>query len=442
LDFVPVANFNGQPGALTVQAIDSSNNDTGAAPVYTDDSGTPVYGADLAGTTTVRAGVDVNNAGGTSSISATTAPLTIQVAPVNDAPIVVAGKETETLAAGTEDAAAPPSATVHDLFNPSFNDAADQQQAAGGPTASTANTLAGVAITGNTANATTQGSWQYSTDGTHWTAIATDLSAGNALVLSQGVDLRFDPVANFNGQPPGLTATLIDSSSNSTGAAPLSGSGGSAVYGADLLATPMALAGVDVTVTGTTTSLSTASVTLDTSVAQLNDAPIVVAGKETETLAAGIEDAAAPPSATVHDLFNPSFSDAADQQQAAGGPTASTANTLAGVAITGNTANATTQGSWQYSTDGIHWTAIATDLSAGNALVLSQGVDLRFDPVANFNGQPPGLTATLIDSSSNSTGAAPLSGSGGSAVYGADLLATPMALAGVNATVTGTTTSL
>ncbi|MFW7269635.1 DUF4347 domain-containing protein [Gluconacetobacter sp. Hr-1-5] len=448
LQFVPVANYNGQPGGLTTQVIDNSGAADGAAALYTDGSGKQVYGVDLANATNpiAQSGVDVSTAGGTSSISATTEPLTVQVASVNDAPTVVAGKETETLAAGTEDATTPPSASVNDLFNPSFNDATDQQNATSNTTGSNANTLAGVAITGNTANPATQGVWQYSTDGTHWNTISTDVSAGSALVLSKGAQLRFDPAANFNGQPPGLTATLIDSSDNQTGAAALSGSGADAVYGATLAnaTAPMALTGIDVTTTGGTTSLSATSVALDTSVAQVNDAPTVVAGKETETLAAGTEDETTPPAASVHDLFNPSFNDTTDDQQAAGGPTASTANTLAGVAITGNTANPATQGVWQYSTDGTNWNTISTDVSANNALVLSQGAQLRFDPAANFNGQPPGLTATLIDSSDNQTGAAALSGSGAGAVYGATLAnaTTAMALTGIDVTTTGAATSL
>ncbi|MBB2206674.1 hypothetical protein, partial [Gluconacetobacter takamatsuzukensis] len=173
---------------------------------------------------------------------------------------------------------------------------------------------------------------------------------------------------------------------------PLSGSGGSAVYGADLLATPMALAGVNATVTGTTTSLSATSVTLDISVAQINDAPTM----------AGVplpmgepEDPTGPAvmAGPVALLLGPVFSDATDQQKAAGGSTASVANTLAGMAITGDAANPATQGTWRYSTDGgANWTALPSDLSSTNALVLGSNVQLDFVPVANFNGQPGALT--------------------------------------------------
>ncbi|MBB2205157.1 hypothetical protein, partial [Gluconacetobacter takamatsuzukensis] len=416
LDFVPVANFNGQPGALTVQAIDSSNNDTGAAPVYTD-GGTPVYGADLAGTTTVRAGVDVNNAGGTSSISATTAPLTIQVAPVNDAPIVVAGKETETLAAGIEDETAPPSATVHDLFNPSFNDATDQQPG------STANTLAGVAITADTATPD-QGTWKYSTDnGRTWTALPSDLSPTNALVLPQSAQLLFDPAPNYNGQPGGLTATLIDSS---TDVPVYTDANGNPVTGAQITT---AQTGVDVSHPGTNTALSVASVDLNTSVAPVNDAPIATGSA---TLSAGTEDTTGP-AQTVQTLFGGNFSDTVDQQPG------STANTLAGVAITADTATPD-QGTWKYSTDnGRTWTALPSDLSPTNALVLPQSAQLQFDPASNYNGQPGGLTATLIDSS---TDVPVYTDAAGNPVTGAQIATATTAQTGVDVSRPGTNTAL
>ncbi|MBB2206675.1 hypothetical protein, partial [Gluconacetobacter takamatsuzukensis] len=169
---------------------------------------------------------------------------------------------------------------------------------------------------------------------------------------------------------------LIDSSSNSTGAAPLSGSGGSAVYGADLLATPMALAGVDATVTGATTSLSATSVTLDTSVAQLNDAP-TMAGVPTMPSEPEDTTASRAPGSTVASLLTPVFTDQTDQQQSASNSTGSTANSLAGMAITGDAANPATQGTWRYSTDGgASWTVLPSDLSSTNALVLGSNVQL------------------------------------------------------------------
>ncbi|WP_306392803.1 DUF4214 domain-containing protein [Telluria beijingensis] len=74
--------------------------------------------------------------------------------------------------------------------------------------------LAGVAISGNTANPLTQGRWQYSNDpdGKFWKDIGT-VSATSAVLLPAGATtthIRFVPVADFNGAPGGLTVHAID----------------------------------------------------------------------------------------------------------------------------------------------------------------------------------------------------------------------------------------
>jgi len=68
------------------------------------------------------------------------------------------------------------------LFSSHFDDSADNQTAL--PGGSAANTLAGIAITGDAANAATEGTWQYSTDGgSIWTSVASSVSATSALIL-------------------------------------------------------------------------------------------------------------------------------------------------------------------------------------------------------------------------------------------------------------------
>src|SRR5262249_29213854 len=135
------------------------------------------------------------------------------------------------------------------------------------PTGSDANTLAGIAITGNTVTAA-QGVYQYSTDGGHtWTDIpTTGLSDSNALVLSATAEIRFLPAANFNGVPGELTTRLIDSST-----VVVTGT----TTGADLATTDVAISNVDVSGAnhGGTTAISAGTVVLDTSVAAVNDAP-------------------------------------------------------------------------------------------------------------------------------------------------------------------------
>ena len=94
------------------------------------------------------------------------------------------------------------------LFTPAFNDQRDQ--VVGG---SSANALAGIAITGNAATAA-QGEWRYSTDGgTTWTAIATTgLGDTTAIILPSSAMLRFVPAGGFVGTPGALQVRLIDTS--------------------------------------------------------------------------------------------------------------------------------------------------------------------------------------------------------------------------------------
>ena len=371
-------------------------------------------GADLAAADTARiASVDVSGAhnGGTTAVTAATVALDTPVAAINDAPIA---SGSATLAPASEDSN-PPGDTVGHLFGSNFNDSADQQQSVSNPSGSVANTLAGVAITGNGADAS-QGAWQYSTDnGAHWTAIAaTGLSDSNSLVLSSSAQLRFVPAADFNGVPGQLTTRLIDSSTTV-----VAGS----VTGADLAAADTAIASVDVSGAhnGGATAVSTATVNLGTTVTAVNDAPLA---SGSASLAPSTEDTVAPPADTVGHLFGSNFNDSADQQQSVSNPSGSVANTLAGVAITGNGADAS-QGAWQYSTDnGAHWTTIpATGLSDSNSLVLSSSAELRFVPAPDFNGVPGQLTTRLIDSSTTI-----VTGS----VTGADLATGDTAISGVD----------
>ena len=110
---------------------------------------------------------------------------------------------TPTLTAITEDNTTPAGDTIANLFSSSFSDA-------------DSDTLLGVAITANTANSSTEGIWQYSTDdGSNWTAVpTTGLADTTAFYLEANSKLRFLPNADFNGTPGALTAHLIDSTYN------------------------------------------------------------------------------------------------------------------------------------------------------------------------------------------------------------------------------------
>jgi hypothetical protein len=70
--------------------------------------------------------------------------------------------------------------------------------------------LGGIAVMANSANAATEGAWQYSTDaGATWHEIGT-VSDASALMLESTAMLRFVPVGDFNGDPGALTVRAID----------------------------------------------------------------------------------------------------------------------------------------------------------------------------------------------------------------------------------------
>ena len=190
-------------------------------------------------------GVDTVDYTVTDGVLSDTGALTITVTPVNDAPTATAN--TVSLASINEDTANPAGATVTSLFGSVFSDATDE--VSGG---SSANNLAGIAIVANTENTATQGRWQWY-DGGSWTDIGTSVSTSSALVLSSDTVVRFLPNADYSGTPGTLTARIIDDSS------------GAVTSGST----------VNVTTSGGTTCYSDASnaVTLNTTIAPVNDAP-------------------------------------------------------------------------------------------------------------------------------------------------------------------------
>ncbi len=389
LDFLPAPDFNGAPPPLAARLIDTSAD----VPL----TGTTT-GADLGAAARAIAGVDVSGAhqGGSTAVSAATVTLTTGVAPVNDAPIASGAA---TLAPVPEDTAAPPGATVASLLGPSFGDAADQQRTDANPSGSVADAFAGVAMTGNLA-APTQGAWRYSVDGgATFADVPRGVSDSAALVLPVSARLVFVPAPDYNGTPGGLAARLIEGNS----LVPASGvdvSGGNH---------------------GGSTAVSADTVPLSTRILPVNDAPLAAGAVDLPEVA---ENAASPPGDTVAHLFGPALGDAADAQAGPGNPDGSTANAIAGIAITGNAADPI-QGAWRYSLDdGASWTALPPGLSDGNALVLGGNARLQFLPAYNFSGTPGGLTARVIETSSD----VPISG----ALTGASLAGAALARPGVD----------
>lgn len=184
-------------------------------------------------------------------------------------------------------------------------------------------------------------------DATIYTAGDTATITGiGALTINANGSYTFVPAANFNGAVPVATYTVSD---------------------------------------GVLTDTGTLTLTVDA----VNDAPVASGGA---TLAAINEDPISPPGATIASLFGGNFSDAADQ--VAGG---SSADTFAGIAISGYTADAG-KGAWQYSTNGGgSWLALGNATTV-TAITLDASAMLRFVPAANYNGAATALSANLIES--------------------------------------------
>ena len=155
-----------------------------------------------------------------------------------------------------------------------------------------------------------------------------------------------------------------------------------------------------------------------------NDAPVA---SGSAILSAIDEDAPAPEGDTVGNLFSNNFSDALDA--VIGG---SSANTLAGVAITSHTPDLA-KGQWQYN-KGSEWQELSAITGDSAAFTLKAVDQLRFLPTANFNGSAPALVVRLIDSSASVISAATIdvSSNGGSTAYSGTTVALSHSINPVN----------
>ncbi|MDH4152735.1 MAG: tandem-95 repeat protein, partial [Nitrospira sp.] len=323
--YVPDGN-NGEIGSFTYRAWDRT---TGAASA----NGSPSY-------------ADTGTGGGTTAYSSQTGTVQIWVNSVNDAPYMPG----VALGSTNED-------TTWTMQVSTF---------AGYSSDVDTGALKGLAIVGVD---NTNGTWQYTLNGTTWVNIDSGASASNALLLAADATsaFRFVPNANWNGTTGMFQYKAWDQTSGTAG-----------TY-------------VDASVSGGTTAFSGTSGSV-LFVNAVNDAPTALS--TSVSLGSVAEDTSNPAGATVSALFGSTFSDAKDQ--VTGG---SSANSFAGIAITANTANATTEGKWQWY-NGTSWVDVSTSVSTSSALVLSSTTLVRFLPNADYNGTPGTLTARLIDNSS------------------------------------------
>jgi hypothetical protein len=329
-------------GSVTVTATINKINTTLAA-----SNGLVFLGnVGVSGTDTLTVVTSDGGATGSGGVLSDTDGYTITIIGVNDAP-VVAGDGTEALAATNEEVAnAALTNTVSSLFSGQYSDA-------------DTDAFAGVAVTANGSSAGT-GQWQYY-NGSTWVNIGAASTAA-AVTIAASAPIRFLPATDFNGPAPTLTVKLVDAS------------GGALTNGAV----------ANTTTSGGSTPYSTGTVVLSHTVTAINDAPTVTGGSAVSLTTIG-EDSAPGAGQTISSLFASHFSDAKDQ--VSGG---TSANALAGVAVTANAATAA-QGVYQYFEGGT-WHDLPA-VSTASAFVLDASTLVRFVPAADYSGTAPALTS-------------------------------------------------
>lgn len=301
-----------------------------------------------------------NAAGATEPLAALEQTVTVEITgTANLAPVLTGNATFPTVTQGTT--------PTGQLISTLFPFGAGNLVTDAGPDATPS--LTGIAVVGNGADPATEGVWEYSTDGTTWTAIPAAPTPAAAVMLSAASQVRFVPVAAYTGAATDtpLTVRAVDNTY----------AGGFSTNGAPVTQ--------DVSVNGDPTAFSAATGLLQVTVAPAgaNTAPVFTG--TTTTLAAIAAGTTNPPGNTVTALFGGIVTD----------PDAGAA--LTGVAIVGNSANAATQGTWQYSTDGTSWFDVGAVADNATALALPATSRLRFVPVAAFTGAAPALTARAID---------------------------------------------
>ncbi|MBE0625935.1 MAG: DUF4347 domain-containing protein [Burkholderiales bacterium] len=235
--------------------------------------------------------------------------------------------------------------------------------------------MTGLAIVGNSANAGTQGAWQYSVDGATWSAVGTvGNTAGTALALSASTLVRFVAVADYNGVPTALSVRALDDT--------YGGNFSTSATRVFVGTTPFA-----------STAISSAQYSLGTAVSPVNDAPLLTAATPTLATISASQPAAGPAgqliSAFVGSGANHSVVTDVD------------ASPLKGIAVIGAGGAG---GSWQYSTDGgTTWNAVGA-VSVNSGLLLDTANMIRFNPDGNSAGSGV-LSYRAWDETSGSVGA-------------------------------------
>jgi hypothetical protein len=295
---------------------------------------------------------------GADGVTRDTVTVTVDVVPVNDAPVL--GDTVLTLGAIVEDSG-PPAGAVGTLVSTLLGGVSDVDD---GPPASFS-AARGVAVVGaQSAN----GDWFFSIDnGATWQALGA-VSNTNARLLAPDARLYFQPDADFDQDiPAALTIRAWDQASGANG---------------DL---------ADASANGGSTAFSTTTDTVAQPVTPVNDAPVLA--DTALALNAVPEDAAAPVGAvgTLVSALTGGISDV-DTVPAP----------VQGIAVTAADAS---NGDWFFSIDnGANWQALGA-VSNANARLLAPDARIYFQPDPDFESDvDPALTIRAWDQTSGANG--------------------------------------
>jgi hypothetical protein len=327
--FVPAPDYAGPAGLLSFRAWDQTTGSNG------------------------QTGVDTTAHGGFSAFSSDTETATLDVRPVNDAPVLDTSGDPR-LSDVDEDAADPVGDTVADILASAGDPISDVDAGA----------LEGIAVV---AVDDSHGTWQFSIDGGGtWTDFGA-VGDASAALLDSAAHVRFVPAPDYAGPAGLLTFRAWDQTTGSNGQT-----------------------GVDTTGHGGSSAFSAETETATLDVRPVNDAPVLDASGDPR-LSDVDEDAADAAGDTVADIL------------ASGGAPISDvdAGALQGIAVV---AVDDSHGTWQFSIDGGGtWTDFGA-VGDASAALLDSAAHVRFVPAPDYAGPAGLLTFRAWDQTAGSNG--------------------------------------
>ncbi len=420
LRFVPVANFSGTPGGLTIHAID--NGTTAQTINYTTWNGT----------TENRVTFDTTADNATSRVSASGQTWSVTVNPIADTPSVSNASTTPAtqttsglvLSRNVADSTEVTHFKITGISNGNLFQNDGTTAISNGDFISFAQGNAGLKFTPSGASDGTfsvQASTSNTAGGLGGSVVPVTVSVGIGVAspsINEDTDSSAIVISGNTGfyKITGITGGTLFSDAGFTTAiasgdfiatagastnvyfrptADFNGAAGFSVQGSS--------SNLDAGLTGNT---ATSSITVTAE----NDAPVA---SGSATLSAVLENTAMPPGASVSSLFASKFSDTKDT--VVGG---SSEASFIGIALSSYTADAA-KGEWQYQIGAAGPWLVLSNATSAAAITLAAADLLRFVPAANYNGAATALAANLIE-----TGAAAITSGASIDLTGATGLAT------------------